>query len=393
MISFEKLNSTRPLLIFALLLFSFYFSNASSINQIEAADLIQENYLYAGEDAVILNAVSIGLEEDSYWVGEIQKSGRKSAYVLVDDSSSNVLDDSEKISNVLETAFVFSQIGDLRQQGAFFTHTNARIMYNLANDIEIKTFNLKQLASLEVDSEIKTTVNNLLSSFKLIKQQALLAESSITNASETESYFFNNPSFESKKNLYEKYNLAFDEIFLLMDKIEEYELMLVQANDVIFNSELSFEDQGFFRQAIFSTSMLVDARQFNSLAVNFNESSKERFSMSKTEALTYADLSIQRINELAEIKELEDKVNKKAKDLESEVKNVINNSSEYKDIEGINELFDTWLLSIDNISKKEFETADQNLDKVSDLIKQVKNNGKKPAESFFQWEVIFGLAL
>ena len=178
-----------------------------------------------------------------------------------------------------------------------------------------------------------------------------------------------------------------------MDKIEEYELMLVQANDVIFNSELSFEDQGFFRQAIFSTSMLVDARQFNSLAVNFNESSKERFSMSKTEALTYADLSIQRINELAEIKELEDKVNKKAKDLESEVKNVINNSSEYKDIEGINELFDTWLLSIDNISKKEFETADQNLDKVSDLIKQVKNNGKKPAESFFQWEVIFGLAL
>ncbi|MCK4883271.1 MAG: hypothetical protein KAS30_00230, partial [Candidatus Diapherotrites archaeon] len=197
----------------------------------------------------------------------------------------------------------------------------------------------------------------------------------------------------SKENLYEKYNLAFDEIFLLMDKIEEYELMLVQANDVIFNSELSFEDQGFFRQAIFSTSMLVDARQFNSLAVNFNESSKERFSMSKTEALTYADLSIQRINELAEIKELEDKVNKKAKDLESEVKNVINNSSEYKDVEGINELFDTWLLSIDNISKKEFETADQNLDKVSDLIKQVKNNGKKPAESFFQWEVIFGLAL
>lgn len=379
-------------LISALLLFQ--AAGASSVNQVEAADFIQKNYLYSGEDATILNSTPIKLEEQSYWVGKIQKTGRISSYILVDSSGGSVLKDSEKIADVLETAFVFSEIANLRQNNAFFTQANAGNMHSLANDIEKKTYGLKFIASCEgVDSNVKSSVNALLSSLKFIKEQALLVESAISDASETESQFLNSPGFELKETVSAEYAFAFDEISLLAGKIEDYDVMIPQTNEIIFSSELSPEQKSDFINIVLGTSSLTESRQFNSAAVNYREASEKIFSISKTEASQYSELSVQRISEVAERDDLEKSVLEKVSNVEGEVRDIVNNGPDYEDAEGVNDLFDTWSLLTQDIQNKNFEAADKKLITVSDLISQIKNKGKKPAQSYFHWEVIFGLSL
>lgn len=379
-------------LISVLLLFQ--VAGASSVNQVEAADFIQKNYLYSGEDATILNSTPIGLEEQGYWVGKIQKAGRISSYILVDSSSGSVLEDSKKIADVLETAFVFSEIANLRQNNAFFTQSNAGNMHSLANDIEKKTYGLKFIVSCEdVDSDVKSSVNALLSSLKFIKEQALLVESAISDASETESQFLNSPGFELKETVSAEYSFAFEEISLLAEKIEDYDIMIPQTNEIIFSSELLPEQKSDFINIVLGTSLLMESRQFNSAAVNYQEASEKIFSISKTEASQYSELSVQRISEVAERDNLEKSILEKVSEIEDEVRDIVNSGSDYKDAKGVNDLFDTWSELTQDIQNKNFEAADKKFITVSDLISQIKNNGKNPAQSYFQWEVIFGLAL